>query len=95
LYSSDIDTFYVGQTVNIINRLEEHLHHLISDAFTKRASDWKLFYKLDCENKRQAIMIESHIKRMKSRKYYENLRAFPEIGENLLMKYRVVPGSSR
>ena len=36
---------------------------------------------------------EAHIKRMKSRKYIENLKLYPEMMEKLILKYDV--GSSR
>jgi len=35
----------------------------------------------------QARMIETHIKRMKSRKYIENLMKYPAIAEKLKEKY--------
>jgi putative endonuclease len=55
--------------------------------FTKRASDWELFHEIVCNTRTQALEIESHIKRMKSRRYLQNLKAYPDIIEKLMMKY--------
>ena len=88
LYSSKIDTFYVGQTINTGIRLIGHLLHNIDKAFTKRADDWEMFYELECNSRRQAILVEKHIKKMKSRLYFHNLKRYPEMGNKLLQKYK-------
>ena len=49
--------------------------------------DWVLVFKILCVNKKQAMLIEKHIKSMKSRKYIENLIKYPEISQKLLEKY--------
>ena len=54
--------------------------------------DWELFYPIEELEHEQARKIENHIKKMKSRKYYQNLKSSPNIGENLKLKY---VGSSR
>ena len=55
--------------------------------FTSKASDWELFYELECSNRSQAIQIEKYIKKMKSSVYIKNLIKYPEIGKKLLIKY--------
>ncbi len=42
---------------------------------------------MEVPNARIAGAIENHIKRMKSRRYIENLIKYPEIGKKLLEKY--------
>ena len=56
-------------------------------AFTKRANDWEIFLSIDYLEYKQARNIESHIKRMKSRKYIQNLLKYPDIIERLREKY--------
>jgi len=90
LYSEKLDRFYIGST---ILQPEERLHsHLVSfygqSKFTAKASDWKLFYDIACDSKEQALRIEMHIKRMKSKVYIRNLLKYPEISQKLLIKYR-------
>ncbi|MHC1777549.1 MAG: GIY-YIG nuclease family protein [Lentimicrobium sp.] len=67
LYSKQIDRFYIGQSLNVNIRLVEHLMHSMPVSYTKRADDWIVFYQLECNSRKQAILIENHIKRMKSR----------------------------
>ena len=45
---------------------------------------------IDCDCKNQGINIERHIKRMKSKKYIENLKAYPKISEK--QKFYVIFG---
>jgi putative endonuclease len=88
LYSASIDTYYIGQTDDIAIRFQQHKNHSGSDTFTKRAEDWKEFLQIKCTSRVQALSIEKHIKRMKSRKYLINLLVYPEIAEKLLEKYQ-------
>ena len=87
LYSNSINRFYIGSCANMDKRLVEHNTNFRS-AFTSRANDWKLYYVIEDLEYQQARKIEAHIKRMKSRKYIENLKTYPEITTNLKTKYQ-------
>ena len=87
IYSEQLDTYYIGETSDLNNRIEEHKNNFYKNSFTSRANDWKLFYKIDCETKKQAIRIEKHIKNMKSNVYIHNLKNFPDIAAKLKDKY--------
>ncbi|RIW15672.1 GIY-YIG nuclease family protein [Algoriphagus lacus] len=87
LYSQQTDRYYIGQTEDLDRRLTEHNSHLYQDSFTKIASDWQMKKSLPCQSKWQAIKIESHIKKNRSRKYVEDFIRYPEIGEKLCKKY--------
>ena len=89
LYSQKLDRFYIGST---FLRPEERLHSHLTDyygktKFTAKAKDWTLFLSIDCHSIEQAQRIEHHIKRMKSKKYIQNLKTYPEISIKLLAKY--------
>ncbi|MGV3629596.1 MAG: GIY-YIG nuclease family protein, partial [Bacteroidota bacterium] len=60
-----LNRFYTGFTSDLNIRLQ---FHKISEnhKFTHNASDWELFYQLECRSKPQALKIEKHIKNMKS-----------------------------
>ena len=88
LFSEKLNRYYIGQTVNVEVRLIQHNSGFYDKASTKVSNDWKLFWKLKCNSKRQAIQIESHIKRMRNKVYYQNLVTFPEISEKLLLKFK-------
>ncbi|MES2725920.1 MAG: GIY-YIG nuclease family protein [Bacteroidota bacterium] len=87
LYSPSSDSYYVGETSDIAQRLEQHNNKLFEGAYTVQANDWQLFWSYACENSSLARKIEMHIKQMKSRKYYADLKLYPEIIEKLTEKY--------
>ena len=87
IYSKNIDAFYVGQTIDLIKRIEEHNSKFYENTYTSKANDWILYFSMECESKKQSILIESHIKRMKNRKYYESLKIHPDISIYLKNKY--------
>ena len=89
LYSESTDSYYIGETIDIENRLLEHNTHFFTGAFTKRADDWAVFLTIECKNRTQARKIESHIKRMKSKTYILNLKKYPEMTERLIAKYDI------
>ena len=87
LFSKKLNKHYIGFTSNLDLRLEFHLSEEQTRKFTFNADDWVLVFKILCVNKKQAMLIEKHIKSMKSRKYIENLIKYPEISQKLLEKY--------
>ncbi len=88
IYSKMADRYYVGQTEDIEERLALHNSHFFGHSFTKTAADWVLKYSLKCQSRSQAVRIESHIKKNKSRKYVEDLIQYQTIGLRLLEKYQ-------
>jgi len=67
--------------------LEQHRKKIFSHSFTSKYEDWELFISICNLEQKQARRIESHIKRMKSKVYLQNLRKYPEIIERLINKY--------
>ena len=86
LHSEKLNRFYIGYTSNFEQRLDFH-RTSASHKFTYSGGDWREFLKIECKSKLQAIKIESHIKKMKSKIYIHNLRRYPEMQEKLLKKY--------
>lgn len=88
LYSQTKDTFYIGYTHDKIEvRLASHNSAKYENSYTSKTNDWKLFFSIECTSQKQALNIEKHIKRMKSRKYIQNLTIYPEISQKLLLQY--------
>ncbi len=87
LYSPLLNKFYTGETHDIPSRLEKHNSDYYDNKWTAKGKPWELFFFLECKSKKQAILIERHIKKMKSKKYIANLKKYPEIGEKLLLRY--------
>ena len=88
IFSESINRFYVGETVNVDERITQHNLGFYKSAFSKQATDWKLFWSIECVSRTQALKIENHIKKMKNRKYFENLVKCPEISQKLLIRYK-------
>ena len=87
LFSETLNQFYVGESMDMEERLEQHSSGFYNSAYTKKASDWTLYYLIKCINREQARKIETHIKKMKSKTYIQNLKKYPEITEKLKNKY--------
>ncbi|WET00494.1 GIY-YIG nuclease family protein [Flavobacterium sp. YJ01] len=88
LHSKKLNRYYIGYTTNFELRLEFYKNSP-SNKFTANANDWVLFLNFNCNDKTQALSIEKHIKKMKSKTYIENLIRYPEIIDKLLIKYRI------
>jgi len=73
LYSENIDTYYVGSTSNIGDRLKRH--NAGRSTYTKRGIPWRIVYQKDYLTKSEAYRAELFIKSQKSRKYIEQLLA--------------------
>jgi len=88
VYSSSIDSFYIGYTSDIDERIRLHNNGVFGGkSFTHRATDWKIFLLINCDTIKQAVFVEAKIKKMKSRKYIENLKNNPEMAEKILKEY--------
>ncbi|GHB48834.1 GIY-YIG nuclease family protein [Mongoliitalea lutea] len=88
LYSPTLDKFYIGYTENIVSRLDQHNKHIFKGSYTDKAEDWEIFFLVECESEHQAIAVEKHIKKNKSRVYLANIKLHPEISLKLLEMYK-------
>ena len=88
LFSEKLNRFYVGTTDNPERRIVEHNSGKYDDAFTKKGIPWLLFFVIDDLSSNQAYEIERHIKKMKSKKYIDNLKSYPEIIIKLKEQYK-------
>jgi putative endonuclease len=85
LYSKSINKYYVGYTSDIEERLKLHNSGYFGGrSYTSKVSDWDVFLLFPCETIKQAVSVESKIKKMKSRKYIENLKKYPELIKKIL-----------
>ncbi len=73
LYSETRDQYYTGFTHDISTRLLKH--NAGSTPSTRPGIPWKMIYSEKFDNKHDAIIRESEIKRKKSRNYLEKLIA--------------------
>ena len=88
LYSCSLDKFYTGITQESVDgRLQLHNSSSYGNHFTSQAADWVVFLVIECDSVSQSMKIEKHIKKMKSKNYIHNLKAYPEIIEKLRLKF--------
>jgi putative endonuclease len=87
LYSAELDKFYIGSCENFTERNNQHLQKQIEGSFTTKASDWVVHVLLSDLTYFQARKIESHIKKMKSRRFIVNLARYPEMARKLIERY--------
>ena len=89
IYSPALGRFYTGSTeLPTLERLERHLEKYYgNNKFTSKAKDWEFYYAIPCETRAQALKIERHIKKMKSSKYIQNLKKYPEITTKLKIRF--------
>ena len=71
LFSARLNTYYVGSTNNLVDRLKRH--NTGRSTYTKRGVPWMLIYKKEYLTKSEAYQAELLIKSQKSRKYIEEL----------------------
>jgi putative endonuclease len=71
IYSEKTDKYYVGACTNLQRRLYEH--NIGYSKFTSTGVPWALVYKEEYLDLLSAKRRETQIKKMKSRKYIEQL----------------------
>ena len=68
-------------------RLKKHNSGFYKEAYTRFATDWELYLLIECSTVSQALCVEKHIKKMKSKVYIMNLKKYPEMIEKLIDKF--------
>ena len=88
LYSQTLNRYYTGSCLDLEDRFKDHINKSDATSFTAKADDWTLFHRIDNLEYKQAREIEAHIKRMRSKKYIENLKTYPELNSKLIDRFR-------
>jgi putative endonuclease len=65
------DSYYVGSTSNIEDRLKRHNRG--ASNYTKRGIPWKLVFIKEFISKDEAYQFEMYIKKQKSKKYIQEI----------------------
>ncbi|WP_339693870.1 GIY-YIG nuclease family protein [uncultured Roseivirga sp.] len=87
LFSPSIDKFYTGYSSNIEERVRFHNDINKNRIWTKRGQPWEKFLVIEGLTKSQALKIEKYIKRMKSKKYLQELPNNLSLVEELKAKF--------
>jgi putative endonuclease len=73
LYSKSLDKYYVGETSDITQRLNQHFSGFYKGSYTSQTDDWEKKLVIEFSTINQARKAEIFIKKMKSRKFIEQL----------------------
>ena len=86
LYSKQTGKYYTGACHDdLAERIKKHnLHEYGKHRYTPIASDWELYLELPAKDYPHAIRLERLIKSMKSSKYIENLKKYPELVQKII-----------
>ena len=87
IHSEKLNRFHIGTTDNFHLRLQKHNDAHFKDAFTTKGIPWTEFIVINNLESKQAYSIEKHFKFMKSKKYINNLKQYPNIIEELIVRY--------
>ena len=69
LESEKNGSFYIGQTINLEERLKSH--NLGEDNYTRKYRPWKLRHSIIITTSKDAIKLERYLRNLKSRKKVE------------------------
>ena len=74
LQSIKDNSYYIGYTIDINRRINEH--NFGRTGYTKLKRPWKLIYKEEYKTEKEAINRERHLKSLKNRKALEKIIGF-------------------
>ena len=70
LWSESLQKYYVGSTNNLEDRLQRH--NAGYEKFTSKGKPWKLIYKVECLDRKEAVNLERKIKSRGIKRYLED-----------------------
>jgi putative endonuclease len=86
IYSESLNKFYIGYTSDFNNRLDFH-NCPNNTIWTKKGQPWAVHLIIDQLDKSQALRMEKHLKKMKSRKYLAELNTNPQQIDDLKKRF--------
>lgn len=86
LFSKKLNRYYIGSTKDLIeSRIEKHNSGFYGKkSFSASANDWTLFLLIEAQDYPHAVRLERKIKSMKSSKYIQNLKSYPELVDKII-----------
>jgi putative endonuclease len=80
IYNSKHDKYYIGQTNNIERRVAEHNDKSENKYTSKYLGGWKIVYKEEFDNRKEAIVRKKFLKKQKNKEFYKKLCNFDSVG---------------
>ena len=73
LHTAEFDRYYIGETIDLVERLKEHNSGRYINSSTKYADDWTIRLSFKVKDRMEARKLEKYIKSMKSKKFIKKL----------------------
>ena len=71
LFSVSLNKYYVGSTVHLSIRIEEHNRG--KSPYTKKGIPWELIHHIECESHDEAVQLENKIKKRGIKRFLEDI----------------------
>lgn len=84
IYSRSTDKFYAGTCRNFEMQLIQHQKKHFKKPFTTEATDWRKYFLFEGLPEDTANRVLKHVKKNKSREYFDSLRNDPAVSESLI-----------
>jgi putative endonuclease len=90
IHSKSTDTFYVGSCLDFEMQFDQHRNGHFPKGFKSSAKDWATFFRMDNLEIDTARRIEKHVKKNKSKEYFESLKKDPTLADKLVEEFNTV-----
>lgn len=69
LYNRKHDKIYIGQTEDLVKRIEMHNEHVLNGYTSRFDGKWALIYKEEAEDRKAALIRERQLKSFRGREF--------------------------
>jgi putative endonuclease len=69
IYNKDANRFYIGQTIDLSKRIDQHNNHDLGGYTSRFAGEWVLIYQESIATRQQALKREKQLKSFRGREY--------------------------
>ena len=81
LYSTEFDKYYIGQTIDVLARLERHNHG--SEKATSPYIPWALHWFTQKESRAEAMILEKKLKNLSKKRLREFIQKYGSAGPDV------------
>jgi putative endonuclease len=85
--STKTNTFYIGKTYDLEQRLIYHNTLELNNRTSKSGIPWEYYFTMEVKSYFLAGKLEKHLKEVYSEQYCSDLVKYPEISQKLIEKY--------
>ena len=72
IYNADANKFYIGQTVNLTERIQLHNAHLFKGYTSQFKGEWKVIYSESVSTRSEALKREKQLKSFRGREFIKS-----------------------